>query len=393
MNRILFITTRNIFNTCGELRLIKNRTKALYENWNVVTDFIAINNRKKINSKNEEIGSGSTITVIPCNNYNVVSIYNAFNKSKKLLSRLFINNHYKCVILSGIGTFSLAPFIKEINNDIPIVADIHSAKEELLEFNKGNLIKKIYRTLMYSYIKYSESKYLNQLDGALVVSNALAEYLNKEYHLNNFKHYVVPCYIENNYSLEKRLFNREKYRTKYNIEPDELLFIYSGGTSPWQCINESIKIFLSIKSDIPEKSKMLILSHNIEEIKPMINNCSDILTDSVNANEVNHILCAGDFAFLIRENFVTNNVAYPNKFLEYVQSGMMIITTPYVFDVAKQVEEFGLGIIIDFNNYKEKILDYISRGKKEIDDKRENLLNRLNYSETLQKFVYDNKLL
>ena len=37
---------------------------------------------------------------------------------------------------------------------------------------------------------------------------------------------------------------------------------------------------------------MLILSHDISTIKKMINNSKDIISDSVNAEEVNKILCA-----------------------------------------------------------------------------------------------------
>ncbi len=41
MKKILFITSRNIISTCGELRLIKNRANVLKEAYGYTTDFIA----------------------------------------------------------------------------------------------------------------------------------------------------------------------------------------------------------------------------------------------------------------------------------------------------------------------------------------------------------------
>ena len=66
---------------------------------------------------------------------------------------------------------------------------------------------------------------------------------------------------------------------------------------------------------------------------------------------------------MLRENCITNNVAFPNKFLEYVQSRMKIITTPYVFEVSKQIEEYKLGFIYDFSDDVQKVASYISNHK------------------------------
>ena len=53
---------------------------------------------------------------------------------------------------------------------------------------------------------------------------------------------------------------------------------------------------------------------------------------------------------MLRQNFVTNNVAYPNKFIEYVVSGMKVIATPFVNDIATQINKYGVGLVLnDFN--------------------------------------------
>ena len=57
--RILFITNRNIINTCGELRLIKNRAETLYSSFGFSTDFVVFTNKKRNNP--EAIHSGGTL--------------------------------------------------------------------------------------------------------------------------------------------------------------------------------------------------------------------------------------------------------------------------------------------------------------------------------------------
>ena len=42
---------------------------------------------------------------------------------------------------------------------------------------------------------------------------------------------------------------------------------------------------------------------------------------------------------------------------------MKIITTPYVFEVSKQIEEYKLGFIYDFSDDVQKVASYISNHK------------------------------
>lgn len=389
MNKILFITTRNVLNTSGELRLIKNRTKVLYEKWGIITDFIVLASEKKVQKSNEEIGYSSSITKVILDHKNPISILKTRRYVESEIEKYLENDNYKCVILSGIGTFTFYKKIKAIS-EIPIFADMHSTKEELVEFFNRGFLKTLYNKVLYKYVNYSERKYLPKLSGALVVSNALAKYQESEYNLTNFKQYIIPCAIDDYLiDMDLREKKRNVYREKYNIQQDEILFIYSGGVSPWQCIDKSIDLFYKLKGITPHKIKMLILSHQINVIEKMTKGNKDIILDSVPANEVKDVLLAGDYAFLLRDNFVTNNVAYPNKFLEYVQSGMKIITTPYVYDIAEQLKGYGLGTIIGLNSNDVKNLNNFISNTSLLDDikQREQLLFKTSFEETLKPFV------
>lgn len=392
MNKILFITTRNILNTSGELRLIKNRAKTLFMKWGVITDFIVLCSNKKINKNKESMEYSCKVNTLGYDFYSPISVISAIKKSKKLISEQLISGEYKCIILSGIGTLSYLPVIRALNKDIKIIADIHGANEDILQFLKGNsLLKKIRQRFIYQIARYGEAKYLKDVDASLVVSIGLREYLKKLYKLKNHKFYIAPCAIEGGkFDFDERFKNRELFRNKYMIKPDEVLFIYSGGVSPWQCIDKSIKLYKEIKANCNIKCRMLILSHKIQEIVPMIKDCNEIITDSVDASVVNKILCAGDFALLIRDDIVTNNVAYPNKFLEYVQSGMKVITTPFIHDVALQVKQYDLGIVFDINkDDMHKLYDYITTIHNEDYNCRIELLRNTAFEYTMKGFVED----
>ncbi len=391
MDKLLFITTRNVLNTCGELRLIKNRAKVLYEKWGIETDFIVLCSWKKIETQNEHIGYGSTMEKIGFNN-NPLSIGSAFFCGKEAIRNRMSSQKYKCVILSGIGMLEYVDAIRKIDCSIPIIADIHGAKEELVEFNGGSFFKRLFKRALFHCVEHSENKYLDQLDGALVVSRALTRNLNTSYGLKKLKYYIVPCAIANTeLEYENAMQYRKYYRSRYDFGIEDLILIYSGGVSAWQCIEKSIDIYDKLKAIYDEKIRMVILSHQLEEMQAIIGERGDIIIDRIDAADVGKALCAGDYALLIRENYVTNNVAYPNKFLEYVQSGMKIISTPYIIDVADQIKKFDLGIILDPEYDDEGLTDYMSLSRQKSSDweKRNELLHSMSFENTLKEFVAD----
>lgn len=392
---ILYITTRNILSTSGELRLIKNRTNVLYEKWDINTDFIAIADQRKITHSNESIDKASSMKTISFNKQNPWTFFKAIKNTEEIILEKLRKKTYGCIILSGALTYPFYSLVRKISSNIPVIADIHGAKEELIEFKTNKILKNIYRRILFEYIRFNEKKYLPQFDGSLIVSEALGHYLDNQYNLQHQQYYVVPCANEE-VTINKKYYqeNRQKYRKKYGVKSEDLLFIYSGGVSPWQCIEESIEIFNEFrKNESKINSKMLILSHHIEKIGDMVKDHENIIIDKVNAAEVENVLTAGDYAFLLRGDYVTNNVAYPNKFLEYVYSGMKIITTPHVYDIAKQVKEYQLGLIINSQkDYLNNLFEYIKNDTISDNrqfESREKLLYETSFEKTLEKFVFN----
>lgn len=355
MKKILFLTTRNVISTCGELRLIKNRTETLYTEYGYETDFLVIS-RKKI-TEQEPIGSSSTMKVFRYSLKNPLSYVKMKHQFKKELKKRLAEQNYQMIVVSGAKVLQYFKKLKKLAPDAKIFADIHGAFEELIEFKKETPLKRILATCFYYYVKYVEKKYLPQFPHIFVVSYGLKNYLMEQYHVEGEMH-IVPCSIKRTkLDLAELKKKRTVAREKYGIKDTDILFIYSGGVSPWQCIEESVEVFRKLKEKEQEKRcRMLILSNNLEYIKRF--EADDIMVDSLGAEEIPNVLPAADFAFMLRQDFVTNHVAYPNKFLEYIAAGAKVIATPFVYDVSSQIQEFGLGFLLQDTGYQETLCTY-----------------------------------
>lgn len=364
MKRILFVTNRNILTTSGELRLIKNRAEALYENYGIPTDFIAFSSQDRINSdRKETINAGGDLQTFEQNLTNPAVTLSSYKKVQKTINSKLETGAYGAVILSGNSMAFYAKRIKRKFN-VNVCLDIHGALEDILEVSrKSSGIKStILKALFYvDQIAVKQGTYYS--DGFFVVTEALKQYLKERFNITNSKQfYIVPCATStapiNEGEYQK---DRANYRKKYGIETNEIVFVYSGGVSSWQCVEESIGLFKTIADKIEGKARMLIFSHNIDEIKKWANGDTRIQTDSYSPDELFHALRVGDFAFLLRRDNLTNNVAFPNKFLEYVQSGMKIITTPYVREIAKQTKEYNLGYIYNSEIEINDLICYVNK--------------------------------
>lgn len=364
MKRVLFVTDRNMLTTSGELRLIKNRAEAIYNKYGIPTDFIAISSKDRITSKKREIiKAGGEIETFELSLKNFAVTLSSYKKIGKVIQKKIKTGDYGAVVLSGTVVPSLAKRIKH-KCDIKVHLDIHGAFEDVLEVAKrhSGLKAGIFKVLYHVDIR-TFRKEIPYCDGFFVVTEALRDYLKERFVIDeNKKFFIVPCATSTS-SIDEPEYKQDriKYREKYGITGDEIVFVYSGGVSTWQCIAESIELFKKVSGKLHKRTRMLVFSHNISEIELLTKGDTRIHTDSYSPEELFHALRAGDFAFLLRSDNPTNNVAFPNKFLEYVQSGMHIITTPHVREIAKQVERYGLGCIYDFDDDLQNLVEYIQK--------------------------------
>ncbi len=92
-------------------------------------------------------------------------------------------------------------------------------------------------------------------------------------------------------------------------------------------------------------AKLLVLSGDIASARAAIGDCDDVEFDSFKPSDLPSVFCAADFFVMLREDVPTNHFAYPNKFLEYVAAHRPVITTPYVYDIAEEIDRHGVGLL------------------------------------------------
>lgn len=384
MKRILFISDRNLYNTSGELRLVKNRTETLLNCFSVETDFVVYREKKVLRKPQEQIEN---------HHYRLITHHLVDFKLKEkevvqYVKKLIDNSAqpYDAIVISGVLLIPLINQIKRMSPNSKLIADLHGAFEELIEFPKDSFFKNFPRKVYYRVAKKNEGRYFKEFDGFYVVSKALQKYIESEYHIEGKPFFIIPCGIpQTEVDISASVANRAKYRAKYNINDGDTLFIYSGGVSPWQCIEESVRMFERLKQKTSKNIKLLLLSGNKAAIEKY--QSEDIMIDSYSGDEVRKVLCAGDYAFMLRQDLVTNNVAYPNKFLEYVSAGLQVISTTAVRDIADQIVQYKVGQIVDLNGdlnpaMIENRLPYLQDVEQ-----RNDLLKATSFETTLAPFV------
>ncbi len=139
----------------------------------------------------------------------------------------------------------------------------------------------------------------------------------------------------------------EKSKVNQNTDSEIIKVVYSGGTGPWQSFEKVVDllddlmkrqsnveaVFLTKENEVlgsflkkyPARSSRKWVKH--EEVAAIINQC--------------------DYGILLRENNITNKVASPVKFAEYLNAGLKVLISPNIGDFSEFAAQNDCGIIVD----------------------------------------------
>ncbi len=234
-----------------------------------------------------------------------------------------------------------------------------------------NVLKFLIAFLMELFIYHTT-------DFSTCVSNNFTKFLSKIYgHRSNI--YVVPCCVT-------KVFERENYET------DEIIrFAYCGSTLKWQKFEETVSLYLKINTIYPN-SIFTIFTPDIEYAKEYIGrfNNSTINVDFLNNELLLKELLKYDYAFLIRDNVVLNNVSSPIKFAEYMSVGLKPIISLGVGDYSKLVIDNDIGILTrsDFTFDFSRLLVY--KNNRVVDERIYKIASELLWEKKLKMIPFYN---
>ena len=310
MDKVVLLTNGDMGGTAGDATLILRRARAIYDEKHLFTMIVLLDQSKQ--------GKENTGDYF-------YSIEICQNKSE--FSRMLLKENAKYLVLYGdkiqMMTKSLHQFIKKKNLQTKLLVDIQGAVEEKKEYSSSFVRKYI----IYPLSKLSFMRAVNNADGAFVVSDELKQKCEKcVCKKGKLKYYKVRCGTVNTMSVEEITAYRQMFRKQYSLSDETIVFCYSGYRSGWQKVETIIEHFRRYDSAIhncffaffcntdDEFEKML------EESFPRKNYCVDLLGPS----EYYKCLCGCDVGYILRDYNETNRVAFPNKFSDYLTSGLIV---------------------------------------------------------------------
>lgn len=189
-----------------------------------------------------------------------------------------------------------------------------------------------------------ERRAVQKADYRIAVSQALVNHWSEQYAYDSGEHCVIPCSSNNGFEKVDLQRGRCK-RQELGFDDDDVVFVYAGGGQGWQSpdLLQGVIHSLIMRS---EKNKALVLSkgdfaEGLRERFP-----DRVAVRWVEAETVPEFMAAGDYGLLVREPTMTNRVAAPVKFAEYLSCGLPVICSSCVGDYPRFVLEHRAGHVL-----------------------------------------------
>lgn len=208
-----------------------------------------------------------------------------------------------------------------LNKSQNVILDLHGVvPEEERDFKQNS---------GWKYYSYLEKQIFKKLSTAVCVTHRMKNHYKEKYpwYKGDFLVYsIMPDFLE---AVSKGDFEDIKVHSK-----DKVHVLYSGGSQLWQNIdlmlntikeNQSPRIHYTILTGDKEVFEAKIKEKNIspENITIESRHPSDLWKDYI----------AADYAFILRDDNLVNNVANPTKLVEYLFYGLIpVVLSPSIGD-------------------------------------------------------------
>jgi hypothetical protein len=190
-------------------------------------------------------------------------------------------------------------------------------------------------------------------DFRIAVSHKLILYWKEKFGYDQNKHVVIPCTLSASCLMkigDQTYFDEQRQLLGYSNR--DIVFVYAGSSAGWQSLKR-VDDFLCYQMDRNPDAKALLLTKNIPSNMNVIKHYKDrVEIKWIEEEQVLDILHCCDFGLLIREKSVTNTVASPVKFAEYVAAGLKVIISEDIGDYSDFVVKNSCGY--DLNHFQKE---------------------------------------
>ncbi len=175
-------------------------------------------------------------------------------------------------------------------------------------------------------IEAIEKQALLQADYRLAVSQALVNYWKETFGYTGTEHVVIPCTLSRHFEFD---LPPEQYladlRRNMGFNPEDIMFVYAGSAAGWQSF-ELVDHYMARLMSENDHIRLIILSQHFDERYEVMQKFrARVIVTWLKQEEVKNYLLAADYGILYREQSVTNQVASPVKFAEYISCGLKVL--------------------------------------------------------------------
>ncbi len=196
-------------------------------------------------------------------------------------------------------------------------------------------------------VKPAEAVAVLQADFRIAVSQKLIAYWQQQFGYTAKKHVVVPTTLLSNFAHSDFTDERIKeVRAEFGFDEKDVVLVYSGSAAGWQSFN-LVTDFLATQMEKNARVKILFLTKEDAFVNSLKQKYpQNVFVKWVDHYFINLYLSVGDYGILIREQSITNSVASPTKFAEYLALGLPVLISENLGDYSDFVMQHKCGWIV-----------------------------------------------
>lgn len=212
------------------------------------------------------------------------------------------------------------------------------------EWSEYDVVKDPY---LLKNIGHWEKKAVLEASYRIAVSEELVKHWQHRYAYSGNAHVIIPCTL--NDAFTRIDFSEEKIhkaKREMGFKELDIIYVYSGSVAGWQSFNLLQEFMIPVLQS-GKHCKLLFLGATTNQLQSIADQFPEqIFFKSVNPKEVPNLLIGADYGLLIREQSVTNEVASPVKFAEYLSCGLEVLLSDKLGDYSEFVRKNRCGYII-----------------------------------------------
>lgn len=232
-----------------------------------------------------------------------------------------------------------------LNFDGTLYADIHGAAPEEAKYARLAMGNK--DMAMVSWLSKVESQMADRFDKIIVVSPKMISHIERKHGISiSTKASVLPIFPDRTFFEP---VDKEKWKINLGLT-ENIVFVYSGGMQPYQCVDQVIYWFKLIRSHL-QNAKLLIFTADTDVARRKIDDQAKELMGSIKImsvpkSDLANYISAADFGFVLREHNIINSVSSPTKTVEYLSRGVNVICTSDAGNTIDYINRFGCGLVV-----------------------------------------------